>query len=308
MTLGDTHGRIRFLRDYIFPTAKALGVDQILQLGDYGYWEHEQDGVDFNDDVAALCELHGVEFCFLRGNHDNYGHLLEHYWSTDERGFIQVRPRLYFMPDGAVFNLGSVRFRVFGGAHSVDKGWRLDLERKRNRSEKHRHQGRAEAYLPEEPMRNHTGSIWFPDEEMDAADFERYLIEYDGPVDVVLSHERPRSVNVLRDLKDLPDCWRTQDMLQRALLTHKPRLWLHGHYHHNYVNSVRTGDNDKHATVFGLACDWDNAPRFVRPGDSWLLLDIDAEDGVPLKVIKSTAPRVEALLHPLDQDEADVAG
>lgn len=307
MILGDIHGSTTFVRNYVFPTAKALKIDTIIQLGDFGYWEHTEDGVAFIDLVGELCEQYETPMWFLRGNHDNLGHLLEHYWTTDERGFIQLRKGgLFFIPDGTVWPMGTLTFRAFGGAYSIDKMWRLELEAKRTRDSLsfHERAGRTGMVLDDDP-KDHTGTLWFPDEEITAPDFDRYLAEYDGPVDVMLSHDRPRSVNVMRELKDIPECWPNQDRLDRALLTHRPKLWLHGHYHHSYTNSVRSGDDDTWTTVQGLACDWDAAPRFVRPGDAWALLEIDEAPGVPLRVTKGTAPLLVSMIEDAQDPEDD---
>jgi len=292
--LGDVHGNIRFLDDYVFPLADGLGVDAIVQLGDYGYWEHEPSGVLFNDAVMDACARYSIPFYFLRGNHDKLSHLLATYGdNVTEGGFIQIRPRLFYIPDGHTWTWDGCSFRAFGGAYSVDKQYRLQQENKRRIARWAKEHARRDAGRPPKEVVDPAGELWFPEEQLTDEQWKALLgAEEPGHVDVLLSHDKPRSANhpELR-LKDLIDCWPNQHWLQRAIRLHTPKLHLHGHLHHRYTASVRSGD-DLWTTVFGLACDWDAAPKFVRPHDAWALLDIDVA-GVPLQITPGNHPSLQ---------------
>lgn len=295
LMLGDIHGNIRFLDDYIFPLADALGVDAIVQLGDYGYWEHEPSGVLFNDAVMDACARYNVPLYFLRGNHDKLSHLLETYGHnvTDE-GFIEIRPRVYYIPDGHTWKWGTCSFRAFGGAYSIDKDIRLDREKRKRIQLWAKETARREAGRPHKDVPDPAGTLWFPEEQLNDRQWKKLLgAEEPEHVDVLLSHDKPRSSNTgSMRLKDDIDCWPNQHWLQRAITLHTPKLHMHGHLHHRYSSSVRCGDDDKWCTVMGLACDWDAAPRFVRPEDAWAVLDIDVAD-VPLQVTPGNHPSLD---------------
>lgn len=296
--LGDVHGRLRWLDDYVFPVAKGLGADAIVQLGDYGYWEHQLDGVLFNDGVMDACARYDLPFYFLRGNHDNLAHLLKTYGDAEvedphPQGFLQIRPRLYYIPDGWHWTWGSCTFRAFGGAYSLDKALRLETEQKRRLQRWAKETARRAAGRPAKAVIDPAGELWFPEEQLTDEQWKDLLgEEKPGPVDVLLSHDKPRMASHGDlHLKDDPECRPNQQWLQRAITLHTPKLHLHGHLHHRYSCSVRSS-GDSWTTVHGLSCDWDAAPRFWRPTDAWALLDID-EDGIALQFTAGNHPSLE---------------
>lgn len=276
MVLGDLHGNARFVEQYVYPTATGLNADAIVQLGDFGLWEHFPDGVNFLDAVSACAQDTGIPMHALRGNHDKWSLALDMYGDkvTDE-GFLQCRDSLYLIPDGLIWTWAGVRMRSFGGAYSVDKDYRLELERERWHVANIRDE-RAAAFASREPygVPSTAGTLWFPEEELTDPQFDALLAADSDPVDIIFSHDKPRSSNPQWNRKDLAECWPNQDRLQRALLAHQPTYWFHGHLHHAYVDEVRSGD-DSHTTVVGVSCDDEAAERFWRPKQSWGVLDLD---------------------------------
>lgn len=263
MVAGDTHGNTPFVAYYLIPVASALGVDQIIQVGDFGYWEHSPEGVDFLDSIDQVLGKAGIPLYWLHGNHDKTSLLLDKYKRLTIEGFIEVRKNVFYIPQGLSWqwqdnamhpysadNAGAVTARAFGGAYSIDKTWRLDIERQRGEPE----------------------SLWFPEEEMTDADMD-LLLAGAKPRTIVFSHDKPRSSDPGVPLKDWPACQHNQDRLQRALLAHQPKMWIHGHLHHRYVNTVRCGD-DKYTSVIGLSCD-DRATD-DEPTHAFVILDIES--------------------------------
>jgi predicted phosphodiesterase len=270
LVAGDTHGNTRWVCDCLIPLATDLGCAGIVQLGDFGYWEHTEDGVQYLDDVDAAAASAGIPLFWLRGNHDNVELLRERYDNVDHRtwfGLWRIREHVYHIPDGAVFEWQGLRFRAFGGAYSVDKDWRLELEAKRHRSAAYREDARRKKGLPPEPVPAAAGTIWFPGEEMSDEDMDGFLAEKVGDIDVVLSHDKPRSTPAC-GLKDLPLCLANQDRLQRALQHHKPALWLHGHLHLRSDVVLRGGTR-----VICLNCDDQAAGPGWRRADTFCVLD-----------------------------------
>ncbi len=286
LVAGDTHGNTRWVCDRLYPWAKDLGCDGIVQLGDFGFWEHTDDGVDYLDRVDAAAAAAGIPLFWLRGNHDNIALLRTRYDNADHRaafGFWQVRDQVFHIPDGTVFAWDNLRFRAFGGAYSVDKDWRLKLEAKRHRAAEYREAGRRAKGLPAEPIPPAAGTVWFPEEELTDAQMAGLLRADVGAVDVVLSHDKPRSVPAA-GFKDLPQCTANQDRLQRALVHHHPRLWLHGHLHTHFDVTLPGGTR-----VLSLNCDDQAAVRGWRAGDAFCLLHWDAEHPAAVRVTPGAA-------------------
>jgi len=296
MVVGDTHGNTPFLSNYIFPTAAKAGAAAIVQVGDFGYWEHEPEGVQFLDDVSAAAVDHQIALYWLRGNHDKLSLCLATYGpELDDEGFIICRPGVLHIPDGHTWSWAGRRFRAFGGAYSVDKQWRLDLEAKRNRQELAKAEGRRRAGAPEKPLRDHTEAIWFPEEELTDAQYEALLSGDLGKVDIMLSHDKPAAADPGPNFKTFPECRRNQQWLQHAAFLHRPDLWIHGHFHHPYTGLFRTSGSDGFCKVVGLGPDWDAAPRFVKPANSWCLLDLGEQ------TVLTLGPQAEDQLDEEDQ-------
>lgn len=247
---GDTHGNGNHIR-HLFATALRNECQAIFVLGDFGYWEHGREGVEFLDRVNDRAAEVDTEIYFLDGNHDKTGLLLERYGDRrDDEGFMLVRDHIHYAPRGHRWTWAGVRFIALGGAYSTDKQWRLDRERKTGKP----------------------GSLWFPEEEMSDEDMAAVLA--DGtPVDVMLAHDKPRASNPGWNREDLPECWPNQDRLQRAVAALRPRLYLHGHLHYRYKDHIRI-DGHTWCQVQALTPDPDAAePGYLR-GDSRVVLDV----------------------------------
>ncbi len=268
MLAGDTHGNTAFVTHYLYPTAVCLGVDHIIQVGDFGYWEHKPPGVRYLDVLDQAAVRSQIPLYWLHGNHDNHALALAKYKRRTIEGFVPVRSHVFYIPQGASWmwedgvvkpyardNAGAITARAFGGAYSIDKAWRLDHERERN-----------------DP-----GSLWFPEEEMTDQEMAHLLAADSDPRTIVFSHDKPRSSNPGLPLKDMPECHFNQDRLQRALLAHTPSFWVHGHLHYRYADRVRSGD-DSTTAVIGLGCDDLAADRFQKPWHAWAVLEIDGPE------------------------------
>jgi len=253
---GDVHGNCSFVIS-LLDQARNKGCDRIVQLGDWGAWEHEADGRKFVADVERHATKRGIQILWLDGNHDNISLTLELHPERDDEGFHVVTDHVRYVPRGHRWTWDGVRFAAFGGAYSIDKQWRLDKEKKRRKP----------------------GTLWFPEEEMTDAEFYRHLAD-PTPVDVLLSHDKPRSSNPGWNRKDLPECWPNQDRIQAAAVTLKPRLLAHGHLHYRYSQMILVGD-DRWCDVEGLAADPDAMGSDYVKGESWMVLDLAEFLGEP---------------------------
>lgn len=254
---GDTHGNTSHM-EYILAIAKEQGCDRVFQLGDFGYWEHEQSGIQYLDDVNKYSQLHDIPVYFLDGNHDKISLLLEKYKDADEEGFILVRENVLYAPRGHCWTWGGKSFIAIGGAYSVDKQYRLAQER---------HD--AERY-----GKNTSGTLWFPEEEMADRDLDAILDRAPQRVDFMLTHDKPRGSNPHWNRKDLSECWPNQDRIQKAMQTLKPYLLAHGHLHYRYDDSVRTAHGN--TQILGLNSEPWGSGRFFSGPDTWYVLDTAA--------------------------------
>lgn len=256
---GDTHGNYGTIKK-IYREAKEQECDTIFQLGDFGYWEHTYDGVEYLDDVNRSAVKYGIPLFFLDGNHDKTSLLLRLYKDTDKEGFIRVRDHVGYAPRGHRWTWEGLRFVAFGGAYSVDKDWRLHTEYLNHLKLEKKNSYRSPS---NQKSADTSGTLWFPEEEMTDIDMDNFLLEDSSPVDIMLAHDKPRASNPSWNRKDLPECWPNQDRLQRAVRTLQPKVFLHGHLHHRYVDQIPCGDNYQYTTVMGLNADGEKGTTHV---------------------------------------------
>ncbi len=245
---GDWHGNGTHAA-WTIDEAARRGADRVFQLGDFGYWEHQPPGVAFLDGVERHASEHGITVYFLDGNHDKTSLLLSTYADRDDEGFLLVRPHVRYAPRGHRWQWGVLTFIALGGAYSVDKQWRLDREESSGTTE----------------------TLWFPEEQMTDVDLDGFLAD-PAPVDVLLSHDKPRNSKPSRNRKTAPECLPNQDRIQRAAVALQPRLMAHGHLHFRYTDALALGDG-VWCAVEGIDADPTTAMG-ARP-DSVLLVPLD---------------------------------
>lgn len=247
---GDTHGNASHIITLLDNAVKE-GCDRIFQVGDFGAWEHVPSGVKYFNDVEKHAKLRGVTVYWLDGNHDKTSLVLEKYGDKkDEEGFLLCRPHVRYAPRGHRWTWAGKNFIALGGAYSVDKDYRLWLENQRGGA----------------------GTQWFPEEEMSDNDMDTIILGDSSPVDVMLTHDKPRASNPHWNRKDLEECWPNQDRIQRAVETLKPKLLVHGHLHYRYEDIIDNGNGK--TLVTGLDADPWTAQRFYRVENSWEVLDL----------------------------------
>ncbi len=272
---GGTHGNLDFWRSHLLPAASKYNADLIMQVGDFGLWEHEPEGVDFLDGLSQAAEEHALQVYALHGNHDNWSHAMDRYGNDlTGNGFVRLRNQIFYIPQGHVWYWGGKRMRAFGGAYSINKADLLKEEARLNRAEAHRVAGTKRDGLPLALPRDHTGTLWFADEEMTDVQMNELLDADNRPMDVIFSHDMPFGANPGIQLDRIAPAEPNKRRLQRAMNVHQPALWIHGHLHHPYVDNVRCGDDGRHTKVVGLSCDNRYAPRGWHPDDAWGTLDI----------------------------------
>jgi hypothetical protein len=252
---GDTHGDLTHCQ-YLVRTAKAEKCDRVFVLGDWGYWEHIDQGVLFCDRLDLYCNINNIPVYFLDGNHDKTSLLVDSYHDQpDDEGFLLVRPHLRYAGRGHRWTWDHVSFISLGGAYSTDKASRLAWEAKKKRPE----------------------ASWFPEEEMTDEDMAKILAADPSPVDVMLTHDKPRCSNPGWNRKNILECLPNQDRIQSAVRQLTPSRLYHGHLHWNYHQFAPYSDHEglhRELEVQGLSPNPSAQEyREYQKSHSWIVLD-----------------------------------
>lgn len=260
MILGDTHGTTNAATGAVF-RAEAKGCDAIVQVGDFGYWEHMSQGVEFLDSLSRACVNTKIKFYWIDGNHENHTMLRDLYGPggpkhepTDE-GFWKIREGIYYIPRATKWAWDGVEFMGVGGAYSIDKEYRLARENGTAAPE----WGIPE---PQEPLGSRM--LWWP-EEMITPEEEAAAIAQ-GEVDVLFTHDCPTNAPFRDRLKPDMQSEMHRQTINRIGRSAKPFVWFHGHMHEFYDYTFQ--HEDGYSQVYGLECDGHSR--------NWAILDTDS--------------------------------
>lgn len=271
---GDTHGNTSHV-SRLLDIAHAQGCLRVVQLGDFGAWEHMADGREFMRDVSKRASRYGIPLVWIDGNHDKWSRTMDlHGAMRSSEGFVICAPYVLYAPRGHRWEWDGIRFMSLGGAYSVDKAWRLDMERDTARKRANRTAWKTGQYISPKELPDTSGTLWFPEEELTDEQVDTAIGD-GSPVDVLLTHDKPRSSNPGWNRKDLPECWPNQDRVQRVVRALQPHNVFHGHLHYPYTDTIRIGDVE-YCTVHGLDADPSSAEG---PGydsrNSWMIVETD---------------------------------
>lgn len=260
MILGDTHGNSKWAPKIVRHAARH-DAKRIVQLGDFGLWDHMEDGVRFLDALNESLRRDGVKLIAVGGNHDNWPRwnwYVENNPKTDE-GFAILRSHIYLVPRTLHWTWNDKTFAAAGGAVSIDKAWRLEKERNAGV----------------------TNTIYWPDEQLLDEHVEAFP---EKKVDYLFTHDCSNATPFHGRLKPDMDSQIHRQRIDAILKKSRPEMHFHGHMHTKYDWMNRTG-GDHWTQTYGLECDdmfW-----------SWGILDTEAEDFTFVPPIIRT-PEIEA--------------
>lgn len=228
LVAGDTHANLAW-SVALCERAVREGASVIVQLGDFGFWEHRPIGVRFLDGLEAEVASRGLVWLWLDGNHENHERLLA--YPVRDDGVRPVRDHLLHLPRGHRWEWAGVRFCALGGAGSIDRDHRTP------------------------------GVSWWAAEAVSDDDIRRIIAE--GPCDILLTHDVPRGLEPRPPhdtewFEATPDvvayCRSQREQLARVFDALRPLLLVHGHWH---VTNERVGTHPEGTPwrVAGLACD-----------------------------------------------------
>lgn len=218
MVLGDTHGD-RDATCSAIASAAMHEVKTIIQVGDFGLWDHFADGVWFIDDINEKARSLGVKVYALGGNHENWDH-----WNwyvqnlpKDAFGFTILRSHIRIAPKTHRWTMFDKGMAIAGGAVSIDKMSRLITEQRT---------GEKTMYWPNEQLLDADVMSFGECQKVD------YLFTHD------CSNATPFHGRMKPDFESQLHRQRIDEVLRRLA----PDLHFHGHMHTKYdwMNLVNT--------------------------------------------------------------------
>lgn len=282
LVVGDVHGDLVHAKRLAAVAVKE-NVDGIVQVGDFGFWEHHPSGAEFLDRLSKLATETGKPWRWVDGNHEAHTTLRAIYGPSGPRhevtpeGFWVIRPGVFYIPRGNRWSWNGVRLMGLGGAYSVDKGWRVASLRRRIEHEEQKNAYRRAKGHPERDVWEQVVRFqsWWPEEELTDAEVEAALVD-PKPIDVLFTHDKPFASSPRWNRKAGPECEPNQRRIQTVVNTLHPRLLVHGHLHYRYTDVIRCGD-DLSTTVIGLDCNdaaHEDLSRRSHFRDSWIRLNL----------------------------------
>lgn len=238
LVLGDTHGSKGTVKRAI-ETAAKHDATAIVQVGDFGYWEHSTSGGWFLESVSKRSVEADIPFFWIDGNHENHTMLRRDYGPGGRKhkpspeGFWEIRPLLYYIPRGTKWTWDDCTFMGVGGAYSIDKAYRLEKE----------------------AIAGSSRQLWWPEEQI--TDEELEFVKSQGTADVLFTHDCPTNAPFRNRIKPDLDSQMHRQRIDEIGWSVKPKWWFHGHMHEKYVYEFYTSreDREQFAKVRGLECD-----------------------------------------------------
>ncbi len=226
MIAGDWHGDTNHARKTV-RRAAAMGAKKIMQVGDFGFWTHEEDGVTYLDALNEECRKHGVKVYFVAGNHENWDHLdwLERNGAKTYNGMTVIRSHIRYTGRVKRWSFDGKWFQAVGGAVSIDKASRT------------------------------LGKTFWLQEQV-PENVVKGLENAGKASDYLLTHDAPTCAPFRFRLKNDPDSQKHRELMNRIGKVVKPTLWFHGHYHtwmENYGFMHQSG----YSSVYGLEMNGD---------------------------------------------------
>lgn len=237
--LGDTHGNANVILASL-KRFQSQGIDQIFQLGDFGFWPGKH-GSAYLAFVNTQLGKYGVTMYVTPGNHDDYTQINS--WHVFEDGWMRARQHVLVAPRGHRWEIDGRTFVSLGGAPSVDRDYRIRTQRRTS--------------YP----------IWWKEEDITREDMDKTTAG--GHADIMLAHDAPFGVPMIESgisgnpynftETDLRYGYEGRKKMEEVVDLVRPTFFFHGHYHFKVHQNIEifnenTGVNDV-VQVRGLTAD-----------------------------------------------------
>lgn len=218
MVAGDWHGNTTWAVKMV-EQAHRIGINKIIQVGDFGLWDHTLSGVKYLDVLNDQCRMRGVYVYFVDGNHENHDRLK---WydvnnPSSHQGHTYIRSHILHLPRGSRWEWDGKVFVAVGGAYSIDKAWRRE------------------------------GESWWVGETLTDREVE-FKVPNNG--DYLFTHDCPTNAPFRFRIKDDPDSHIHRQRMDQVGKKVGAKLWFHGHMHEKYEYDFR--HRQGYTQVWGL--------------------------------------------------------
>lgn len=224
LIVGDCHGDDSFVATAC-RVAKKYDIGTVMQVGDFGIWDHHPSGVKFLDQLDDNAARRGVRWIFLPGNHENYDRLEEYSSRSDHVGsqfrtkenFVAIRENVLYTQKVNLWEWEGQTFKAVGGAVSIDKMYRKP------------------------------GTSWWHQEQLTEAELE-YAINL-GEADFLFTHDCPTYAPFGGRLKPDLDSVAHRQKIDKVVDATNAKVHFHGHMHSFYDYQNYAGGK-----IWGLEC------------------------------------------------------
>lgn len=242
--------------------ARALGIQKVLVVGDFGLWTHMFDGQVFLDRVQRAAEDAQLTVHAIGGNHENWDHWewMVNNLPTSHR-WAMIRSRIAIAPRVHHWKWNNKQFVAAGGAVSVDKEWRLQKEA-----------GVGLGFNGRPAKASGARTLYWPNEEFTDADVQKIRM-LGMKADYLITHDCSNNTPWNGRLKPDVDSERHRRRIDEVIRLTNPGLHFHGHMHTKYdwINFAgETNGEPIYVQTYGLECDQDFW--------SWGILDTDTDE------------------------------
>jgi hypothetical protein len=259
--MGDPHGNTRSIRPKI-NMAQALGIQKVLVVGDFGLWTHTFDGQVYLDEIQEAASRAQLTVYAIGGNHENWDHwefAVNNYPTS--KGFAMVRSRIALAPKAHQWVWNNKQFVGAGGAVSVDRQWREEMEQGRYRDPI---TGRLKPATGK-------GTLFWPNEQLTDADVQKIRM-MGVTADYLFTHDCSNRTPWKDRLKPDVDSERHRRRIDEVLRITSPKMHWHGHMHERYDWVNLAGEKDGkpiYVQTYGMERDADYF--------SWGILDTNTD-------------------------------
>lgn len=236
---GDLHGNT-YWTQRVLGLFHESGITTVLQVGDFGVWPGYQ-GQRFIEKTERTLRHYGISLYVVPGNHEDYDQI-EALPVADD-GWQYLTDSIALAPRGHRWQWDDTSFVALGGGASVDRAWRLEMERKQN------------------------VKVWWPQEAITPQDVDRVVSG--GYADVFVGHDAPFCKVIDHAIQGNPQGFAGADLLyaadQRRLMDRAvrgvaPKLVLHGHYHMKVDDAIPVSRDGAMAECIIAGFDKDGMP------------------------------------------------
>ena len=210
MITGDTHATLdigKVVRFFKENEGKYSEDDHLIICGDVGVCGFSP---DTEKETRKILRELPVTVLFVDGNHEHHQRLNDHpvdEWMGGKVHFIESK--IIHLMRGQVYDINGTTFFTFGGAHSIDRAYRIE------------------------------GVDWFPEEIPTHEEYEEgldNLEKHDYRVDYIITHTAPREVAAALGYgEESDDETALRRYLQQIADETEYKEWFFGHFHEDEV-------------------------------------------------------------------------